>query len=227
MSGRVAGKIAATVVGLALLTGCANLISGTPTWPGAKLERVVLKAADFPPGVHYDRIVEQAGQPDNAGGPAAMLSVPEGCSDGLTRVIATTAERGPGSALKYVVSYDGARIVMTVLSWRLDIDQLAATASRCEHFNAYFDRASEPIPITTSKLPSARQGQLLYQQTMNLHGSESSVFMSFENIDRMAVFGIAFPTKQLRAEQPPTAQANLPQTFVGVVNQQALKVQSG
>ena len=215
------------IAATALLTGCANMIGGAPTWPGAKLEKVVLAAEDFPPGVRYDRVVEQPGQPDNAGGPAAMLSVPEGCSDGLTRVIADTAERGPGSAVKYTTSYDGARIVMTVLSWRLDIDQLAATASRCGHFNAYFDRASEGIPITTSKLPGVRSGQLLYRQTMQLHGSESSVFMSFENIDRMAVFGIGFPTRQLGAEQPPLPKAALPQTFVDVVSRQAAKVREG
>ena len=40
---------------LAVLTGCAHAISGTATWPGARLERVVLTAADFPPGVQYDR----------------------------------------------------------------------------------------------------------------------------------------------------------------------------
>jgi len=32
------------------------------------------------------------------------------------RVIAGSAERGPGSAQKYIVGYDGARMVMTVLS---------------------------------------------------------------------------------------------------------------
>ena len=225
MDRRVVGAL--IVAAAAVLAACSSVVGGTPTWPGAKLERVVLKAADFPSGVAYDRVVEQADLPDNAGGPAAMLSEPAGCSDGLTRVIADTAERGPGSAAKYTASYDGARIVMTVLSWRLDIDRLAATANRCEHFNAYFDRASEGIPMTTSKLPGARPGQLLYQQTMRLHGSESSVFMSFENIDRMAVFGIAFPTRQLDPQQPPLAKATLPQTFVDVVNRQADKVKSG
>jgi hypothetical protein len=39
----------------AVLTGCAHAISGTATWPGARLERVVLTAADFPTGVQYDR----------------------------------------------------------------------------------------------------------------------------------------------------------------------------
>jgi hypothetical protein len=209
-----------------LLAGCSNLITGTPTWPGAKLEKVVLTAADFPPGVRYDRIMEDPGRPDGAGGPAAMLSIPEGCSDGLTRVIAENAERGPGSATKYSVSYDGTRIVMTVLSWRLDIERLAATASRCEHYSAYFDLNSEGIPMTTTKLPGARPGQLLYQQTMQLHRSESSVYMSFENIDRMAVFGMAFPTTQLDA-QPPLPKATLPQTFIDVGNKQADKVEAG
>ncbi|MBV9090870.1 MAG: hypothetical protein JO044_13380 [Mycobacteriaceae bacterium] len=210
-----------SLLAVALLTGCSTLIGGTASWPGAKLEKVVLKADDFPPGVDYARIIEQPSQPDNAGGPSSMLSKPEGCSNGLTDVIAATAERGPGSATKYSVAYDGARLVMSVLSWKLDLDRLAATASRCEHFDAYFDPTSEGIPITTTKLVPSRPGQLVYQQTMRLHDQQDSVFMSFENIDRMAVFGIAFPTKQLGATQVGAPKATLPQTFLDVVTEQA------
>ena len=216
----------ASLLAMALLTGCSTVIGGTPTWPGAKLEKVVLKPNDFPAGVDYGRIIEQPGRPDNAGGPSSMLSKPEGCSNGLTDVIAATAERGPGSAAKYSVGYNGARLVMTVLSWKLDLDRLAATASRCEHFNAYFDPASEGIPITTTKLTSSRPGQLVYQQTMRLHAQQASVFMSFENIDRMAVFGIAFPTKEIGAEPPGAPKATLPQTFLDVVSKQADRMQA-
>ena len=55
-----------------------------------------------PQGVQYDRITREPGQADGAGAPPAMLSRPEGCSDGLTRVIADSAERGPGSAAEYL-----------------------------------------------------------------------------------------------------------------------------
>lgn len=209
---------------VALLAGCSTLVSGTPTWPGAKLEKVVLKADDFPAGVDYGRIIDQPGRPDNAGGPSSMLSKPEGCSNGLTDVISATAERGPGSAAKYNVTYDGARIVMTVLSWKLDLDRLAATASRCEHFDAFFDPASEGIPITTTKLAPSRPGQLVYQQTMRLNGLEDNMFMSFENIDRMALFGIAFATKQLGSQQTDAPKATLPQTFLGIVSKQTDRI---
>jgi hypothetical protein len=37
---------------------------------------------------------------------------------------------GPGSAAKYAVSYDGARIVMTLLSWNLDLEALKAAADQ-------------------------------------------------------------------------------------------------
>jgi hypothetical protein len=124
--------MAMAIAGALLLTGCVNTIVGTATWPGSGVEKAVLTAADFPPGVKFDRLLEPPGQPDGAGGPPAMLSQPEGCSDGLTRVIAASAERGPGSAAKYAVAYDGARMVMTVLSWPLDLEKLAATARRCE-----------------------------------------------------------------------------------------------
>ncbi|HZA09619.1 hypothetical protein [Mycobacterium sp.] len=228
MIGRRTGtSVLGFVVAVVLLAGCAYSISGTATWPGAKLQKVVLTAGDLPTGVRYDRIVEDPRRSDGAGGPAAMLSVPEGCSNGLTEVIARSAERGPGSAVKYAVSYDGARVVMTVLSWQLNLGQLAAMASRCEHFDAYFDRTSAGIPITTTKLPSDRPDELLYQQTMRLNGSDTTVFMSFENIDRMATFGMALPARDLDARQGAMPKATLPQTFTEVVNKQADKVRAG
>jgi len=202
---------------LVALTGCAHAISGTATWPGARLEKAVLSAADFPAGVQYDRIFRPAGQPDGAGGPPAMLSSPEGCSDGLTRAIADSAERGPGSAAEYVVGYDGARIVMTVLTWPLDLARLAATADRCAYFQTFFDPAMPGIPMTTTRLPTPRTDALVYEQTMRLNNVESSVYFTFENIGRMAVFGIAFPTPN-----PSIAvKAALPQTFLDIAAKQA------
>jgi hypothetical protein len=213
-------------VAAALAAGCAAPISGTPTWPGARLNKVLLTENDFPPGAGYGRIVDQPGRPDNAGSPPPMLSSPAGCSNGLTDVIAAHAERGPGSAAKYSVIYTGARIVMTVLTSRLSIDELGAEANRCHRFNTYFDRNSPPIPITTTKLPSSRPGQLVYQQTMQLQGINNSVYMSFENIGRMAVFGIAFRTMQLSDGNPPPPKASLPQTFTEIADRQAQRIQN-
>jgi hypothetical protein len=146
-----------------------------------------------------------------------MLSKPEGCSDALTRVIAATAQRGAGSASKYSVAYDGARIVMTVLTWNLDLDKLAATAERCAQYQTFFDPASEGIPITTTRLQTARPDALVYEQTMNLSGAKSSVFFAFENVDTMAAFGMAFPTPN------PTivVKGSLPQTFLDVSSKQS------
>jgi hypothetical protein len=206
----------------AVLTGCAQAITGTPTWPGAKLDKVVLTAADFPPGVQYDRLTRPPGQPDGLGGPPAMLSNPEGCSDGLTRAIADSAERGPGSAAEYVVAYDGARIVMTVLTWPLDLARLAATADRCEHFQTFFDQATPGIPMTTVRLQTPRSDALVYQQTMRLNNSDNSVYFTFENIGRMAVFGIAFPTQNPSI----SVKATLPQTFLDIAAKQADRAQT-
>ena len=206
----------------AVLTACAHAISGTATWPGAKLERVVLTAADFPPDVQYDRINGPPGQPDGAGGRPTMLSNPEGCSDGLTRAIADSAERGPGSAAEYLVAYDGARIVMTVLTWPLDLERLAATAERCAYFQTFFDSSTPGIPMTTIRLQTARPDTLVYQQTMRLNDVESSVYFAFENIGRMAVFGIAFPTPNPSIP----VKAALPQTFLDIVAKQADRAQT-
>jgi hypothetical protein len=208
------------VVG-AVCAACANTIAGTATWPGAKLDKVLLTAADFPADVQYDRLIEKPGQPDGQGGPPAMLSNPEGCSDGLTRVIAASAERGPGSAAKYSAGYDGARIVMTVLTWNLEMDKLAATADRCANYQTFFDPSSAGIPMTTTKLPSPRPDALVYQQTMDLNGAKSSVFFSFENVEGMAAFGIAFPTP----DPTISVKGSLPQTFLDTTGKQADRLQ--
>ena len=218
MSGRTLGAVAA--VGAVLLAGCGSTVSGTATWPGATLHKAVLGPSDFPTGVQYDRITEQVGRPDNTGSPPSMRSRPEGCANALTNIIAGSAERGPGSAAKYSVGYNGARIMMTVLSWPLDIDKLEAAASRCAKFETYFDARSKGIPITTTELPGLSDDALAYQQTMQLMGSASSVYMAFQNVGRYGVFGIAFPTPDPSID----AKASLPQTFLDVFAKQSVKI---
>ena len=70
-----------------LVAGCGTTVSGSATWPGARLTEAALGASDVPPGVQYDRITEVPGQPDGAGAPGPMLSRPQGCSDALTKVM--------------------------------------------------------------------------------------------------------------------------------------------
>lgn len=205
-----------------LVAGCGGTVAGTATWPGATLAGAALGAADFPAGVQYSRITEQPGQPDGAGGPGPMLSRPEGCANALTNVIAGSGERGPGSAVKYAVGYDGARIVMTLLSWNLDLDSLRAAADRCARFEAFFDPDSEGIPITTAELTGLEQGALGYRQTMNLNDSASSIYMAFANVGKLAAFGIAFPTPN-----PTVAvKATLPQDFLEIFSRQTAKLRS-
>jgi len=211
--------LAATAI---LVAGCGTVVPGTATWPGATLERVMLTDKDFPAGVQYDRIQEVPGQPDGADGPAPMLSRPEGCSNALTNVIAKTAERGPGSAAKYAVAYDGARVVMTVLSWNLELDKLAAAAKRCEKFEAFFDPSADGIPITTSELPGAERGALAYRQTMELNGNPSSVYIVFQNVGNLGLFGMAFPTPDPSID----VKASLPQTFLDIATKQAAKMRT-
>jgi hypothetical protein len=151
-----------------------------------------------------------------------MLSRPAGCSDALTRVIADSAERGAGSAAEYVVAYDGARMVITVLTWSLDLDRLAAAADRCARFEAFFDASSPGIPMTTTRLETPRPDALTYEQTMRLGNTDSSVYFSFENVGRMAVFGIAFPTP----DPSIAVKGSLPQTFLDTTARQAEHAQS-
>lgn len=217
---RAWGALLTAAVAAGLMSGCAAAVPGTATWPGATLNAAMLEAGDFPSGVQYDRIIEAPGAPDGAGGPGAMLSRPQGCSNALTNVIAKSAERGPGSAVKYSVSYDGARMVMTLLSWKLDLDTLRAAAGRCAKFEAYFDPSSPGIPITTTELPGLESGALGYQQTMKLNDASSSVFMAFQNVGERAVFGVAFPTPNSAID----AKAELPQTFLDVFSKQVAKL---
>lgn len=213
----LSAMLAATVLAAA---GCGSTVPGSPTWPGATLNKVALSAADFPPGVQFDRITETPGQPDGAGGPPSMMSRPEGCANALTNVIAQSAQRGPGSAVKYAVTYDGARMVMTVVSWNLDLDRLQAAAERCAEFEALFDTTSAGIPITTTELAGAPDGALAYQQTMQLGGATNSVYMAFQNVGSLAVFGSAFPTPNPGV----TAKATLPQTFLDSFAKQSAKM---
>lgn len=199
-----------------LLAGCGGTVGGTATWPGAVLARAALTRADFPDGVQYDRVVEEPGAPDGAGGPGPMLSRPAGCANALTNVIAGAAERGPGSAAKYAVGYDGARIVVTLLSWNLDLPKLRAEAQRCARFEAFFDAGSEGIPITTTELAGLDSGALGFQQTMRLGNESSSVFMAFQNVGARAVFAVAFPSPNPAID----AKASLPQTFLEIFDKQ-------
>jgi len=205
-----------------VLPGCAQPIEGTATWPGARLERAVLTAADFPQGVQYDRLLPESGRVDGAGGPPAMMTRPEGCSDGLTRVIADSAERGPGSAAEYVVAYDGARMVITVLTSPLDLDRLADVADRCAEFETFFDPSTPGIPMTTTRLQTPRADALVYEQTMRLSNVEDRIYFSFENVGGMAVFGIAFPTPNSSI----SVKGSLPQTFLDIVAKQADRARS-
>ncbi len=200
-------------------TACSSVVPGTPTWPGATLEKMLPTGRDFPTGVQFDRIHQDPGVPDGAGAPPSMLSKPPGCANALTDVIAKSAQRGPGSAAKYTVAYDGAHIEMTVLSWSLDLDALSATAARCEHFETFFDPQSEGIPITTARLPSDT-GTLTYRQTMDLAGKQSSIYMAFANVGRYAVFGLVFPTD----DPSIPVKATLPQTFTDVVDRQVRRM---
>lgn len=215
----VVGALASTAL---LMTGCGATVAGTPTWPGAFLQRALLGEGDFPSGVLYDRITKRPGQPDGADGPGSMLSRPQGCANALTNVIGQSAERGPGSAAEYAVSYDGARIGMTVLSWNLDLDNIRAEADRCAKFEAFFDPNSDGIPMTTTVLPGLDDGALGYRQTMTLRGAQNSVFMAFQNVGNRAVFGVAFPSGN------PTigVKASLPQTFLEIFTKQAGKLRA-
>ncbi|CAJ1583906.1 hypothetical protein [[Mycobacterium] wendilense] len=202
-----------------LVSACAPVLDGTPTWPGATLDRAVLTEADFPAGVRYSRLVEDPGRADGADAPPSMATMPPGCSDGLTKVIADSAERGPGSAAKYDAVYDGARIAMTVLSWPLDLPALERTADRCATFEVFFDESSPGIPMTTTRMPVADEDgadALVYQQTMTLGGERSSVYMAFANVGSMATFGLVTgePNSDI------AVKASLPQTFLDVVGLQ-------
>jgi len=210
------------VLACVVLTGCGGTVSGTATWPGTRLDAALLTEPDFPAGVRYDRIVERPGEPDGAGGPGSMLSRPQGCANALTDVIAGSAERGPGSAAKYAASYDGARIVMTLLSSNLDLAKLRAEATRCAAFEAFFDPDSEGIPITTTPLPGVDGDGIAYQQTMTLRDAASSVYMAFANVGDSAVFGVAFGTP----DRSIGAKAIMPRTFLDVFSQQVRKLRA-
>jgi hypothetical protein len=103
------------------------------------------------------------------------------------------------------------------LTWRLDLDRLAAIGERCANFQTFFDQSMPGIPMTTVRLRTPRPDALVYQQTMRLGNESSSAYFTFENINRMAVFGVAFPTPNPSI----TVKAALPQTFLDIAAKQA------
>ncbi len=111
---------------------------------------------------------------------------------------------------------------MTVLTWSLNLEQLAATAERCAQYDTFFEPSDPGIPVTTTKLQTPRPDALVYQQTMKLGGVESSVFFSFENVGTMAVFGLALPTP----DPSIAVKGALPQTFLEIADQQAERAQA-
>lgn len=219
-------RVAAAALAVLPLAGCGATVAGSPTWPGAVLDTALLGESDFPAGVQYGRIPEKPGQRDGADGPGSMLSRPEGCANALTNVIKQSAdrsgERGRGSAAKYAVTYDGARIIMTLLSWNLDLPALQAAAERCAQFETFFDPNSDGIPMTTTALPGLDDGALAYQQTMKLNNSASSVYMAFQNVGTRAVFALAFPGENSAI----SAKATLPQTFLDIFHRQVNKLRA-
>ena len=66
-------------------------------------------------------------------------------------------------------------------------------------------------------MPAPRPGALVYQQTMQLRGAESSVYFSFENVGSAGTFGLAFPTP----DPTISVKGTLPQTFLDITALQA------
>ena len=211
----------ALVIALLSLTGCGKVVAGQATWPGAALENVMLTAADFPPGVQYNRVIDAPGGPEGGTRPPAMQSSPQGCSDGLTKLISDSADHGPGAAAEFVAAYNGARMVVTVLTSMLPLERLEAAADRCKEFRTFFDPSDAGIPITTTRLNSERASALVYRQTMRLNGQHNSVYFAFENVGTWAVFGIAFPTQDSSIR----IKGTLPQTFLDTFGKQAQRMQ--
>ena len=109
-----------------------------------------------------------------------------------------------------------------MLTWPLDLGRLAAVAERCAEFETFFDpsiaRHSDDHPECRHRAPT----RWYTSRRCGWATSESSVYFAFENIGRMAVFGIAFPTPNPSIP----VKASLPQTFLDIVAKQADRAQS-
>jgi len=109
-----------------------------------------------------------------------------------------------------------------IVLWLTSDGSPAAIADRCAHFQTFFDPSAPGIPMTTTRLQTPRPDALVYQQTMRLNNVDNTVYFTFENIGRMAVFGIAFPTPN-----PSIAvKAVLPQTFLDIAAKQVDRAQT-
>ena len=146
----------ATVAAALLLAACGQTVAGTPTRPGATLEKVTSPAPTSRPACSSTASHDKPDSPDGAGGPGRCCPC-RGLRQRADRRDRQIRPARPRQRHQARGSYDGVRIVMTVLSWLLDLQQLEATANRCAKFEAFFDPNSEgiPSPPPGSRAPSA------------------------------------------------------------------------
>ena len=221
MIGRRAAA-AVLVVLTAALSGCAHAVQGTPTWPGARLEAALLTAADFPPGVQYDRIRETPGQADGGGWPACDAVQSGGLLGRAHPGDRGSAERGAGSAAE----------VRRVLRRRADGDDAGVLAARPRRAG----RRGGPVRSVPDLLrPGVARHSDDHHPAADVasrcaglpadhaagRARGNSVYFSFENIGSGAVFAIAFPTPNPAI----TVKATLPQTFMDLVAKQAQRLE--
>ncbi len=206
------------------LVGCTQTVTGTATWPGARIAQSLLTADELPPGTKYDRVVADLGpvtvnnQQVVVGG---MPSNPQGCADGLSPRLANAGKAGPENTARYIARFNGANIIVSLLRDTIDLTNVKDVATRCAKYEVFFDKSSPGTPMTTEPVQDGPVGVLTYKQTMIMPRGTTSRYMAFANVHGVAMVATSFDLRDPSVK----AVATMPQTFLDIVAKQVDKIE--
>ena len=205
------------------LVGCTQTVSGTATWPGARIAQSLLTADELPQGAKYDRVVADPGPVtvNNQQVIGAMPSNPQGCADGLSPRLANAGRAGPENTARYIARFNGANIIVSLLRDTIDLANVQAVASRCAKYEVFFDKSSPGTPMITDPVQGGPVGVLVYKQTMIMPKGTTSRYMAFANIRGVAMVATSFDLRDPSVK----AVATMPHTFLDIVAKQVDKIE--
>ncbi|MBB4853694.1 hypothetical protein HNP40_001060 [Mycobacteroides chelonae] len=198
-------------------------MSGTATWPGARIAQALLTADELPAGTKYDRVVADPGPVtvNNQQVVGAMPSNPPGCADGLSPRLANAGRAGPENTARYIARFNGANIIVSLLRDSIDLTNVKTVATRCAQYEVFFDKSSPGTPMITEPVQGGPVGVLVYKQTMIMPRGTTSRYMAFANVDGVAMVATSFDLR----DPSVTATATMPRTFLDIVAKQADKIE--
>ncbi len=216
-------NITAIAASALALAGCTQTVTGTATWPGARIAQSLLTADELPQGTKYDRVVADLGPVtvNNQQVVGAMPSNPQGCADGLSPRLANAGRAGPENTARYIARFNGANIIVSLLRDTIDLANVKEVATRCATYEVFFDKSSPGTRMITEPVQGGPVGVLTFKQTMIMPKGSTSRYMAFANVQGVAMVATSFDLRDPSVK----ATATMPQTFLDIVAKQVDKIE--